>query len=248
MAWDVSKPSIDNILNSDITAIRNNFAAVQVVLGATRLNNGTLITDDAADVEYDNTTSEMVADNVQDAIDELAQGVPRGCVQLFAMNTAPTGWFECDGSAKSRTTYDKLFATIGTVFGTGDGVTTFNIPDLRGMFVRGWDNGAGVDTGRAFGSDQDDAMEQHSHYTGNAMQSGERAGYAAAGYTTANNLSATRRVNGQETAPVNNAITSGVISSGAAFAGGQEGATTSCKAASTETRPINTALMYCIKY
>jgi hypothetical protein len=98
------------------------------------------------------------------------------------------------------------------------------------------------------GSAQADAMEQHSHYTGNAMQSDERAGYAAAGYTTANNLSATRRVNGQETAPVNNAITSGVISSNVDFDGGQAGATTSCKAASTETRPRNIALNACIKY
>jgi microcystin-dependent protein len=56
----------------------------------------------------------------------------------FANATAPQGWFQCDGSAKSRTNYPELFAAIGTVYGTGDGATTFNLPDLRGQFLRAW--------------------------------------------------------------------------------------------------------------
>jgi microcystin-dependent protein len=58
---------------------------------------------------------------------------------------ATAGWLYCDGAAVSRTTYANLFAVIGTAFGNGDGVSTFDLPDLRGIVARGADNGAGVD-------------------------------------------------------------------------------------------------------
>lgn len=86
-----------------------------------------------------------------------------GMVSAFAANSAPNGWLECDGSAVSRTVYERLFNTIGSTFGAGDGSTTFNLPDLRGEFVRGWDNGKGTDSGRAFGSSQSDAIGAHTH-------------------------------------------------------------------------------------
>jgi microcystin-dependent protein len=89
--------------------------------------------------------------------------VPSGAVMSFAMNAAPTGWLECDGAAVSRTTYSALFTAIGTTFGTGDGSTTFNLPNLRGEFVRGWDHGRGVDSGRSFGSAQSDDLKAHTH-------------------------------------------------------------------------------------
>ena len=85
----------------------------------------------------------------------MANGVPTGAVIPFANSTAPTGWLECDGSAVSRTTYAALYAAIGTTYGSGNGSTTFNIPDLRGEFVRGWDHGRGVDASRTLGSAQD---------------------------------------------------------------------------------------------
>lgn len=80
--------------------------------------------------------------------------VPSGAVMHFAMSSAPTGWLKANGAAISRTTYASLFAAIGTTFGSGDGSTTFNVPDLRGEFTRGWDDGRGVDSGRSFGSAQ----------------------------------------------------------------------------------------------
>jgi microcystin-dependent protein len=55
----------------------------------------------------------------------------------FAGTVAPTGFLACEGQAVSRTTYATLFTAIGTTWGSGDGSTTFNLPDLRGMFVRG---------------------------------------------------------------------------------------------------------------
>ncbi|MAL42154.1 MAG: hypothetical protein CMO04_20025 [Thalassospira sp.] len=82
-----------------------------------------------------------------------------GTVSAFAMPTAPEGWLVCDGSAISRTDYADLFAAIGTLWGDGDEVSTFNLPDLRGEFVRGFDDGRGVDAGRVFASQQNFALE-----------------------------------------------------------------------------------------
>jgi microcystin-dependent protein len=86
-----------------------------------------------------------------------------GLVAHFAVNTAPTGWLKANGAAVSRTTYSALFAVIGTTFGSGDGSTTFNVPDLRGEFIRGMDDGRGVDSGRVFGSAQTDQNASHTH-------------------------------------------------------------------------------------
>lgn len=92
-----------------------------------------------------------------------ALGMPAGTMTYFAMDTAPTGWLKANGAAVSRTTYASLFAAIGTTFGAGNGSTTFNLPDLRGEFIRGWDDGRGVDSGRAFGSAQSHQMQSHTH-------------------------------------------------------------------------------------
>lgn len=89
--------------------------------------------------------------------------LPAGAIQLFAMSAIPTGWLECNGSAISRTTYANLFAAIGTLYGVGNGTTTFNLPDLRGEFVRGWDNGRSADPGRTMGSNQVAANNPHTH-------------------------------------------------------------------------------------
>ena len=81
----------------------------------------------------------------------------------FAMTAAPSGWLKCNGQAVSRTGHAELFASIGTTFGVGDGSTTFNLPDLRSEFLRGWDDGRAVDTGRILGSSQSDEFKSHDH-------------------------------------------------------------------------------------
>lgn len=86
-----------------------------------------------------------------------------GKVHICAFNSVPTGTMECNGAAVSRTVYSALYAKLGTTWGAGDGSTTFNLPDLRGEFLRGWDNGRGVDSGRVFGSFQADDFETHLH-------------------------------------------------------------------------------------
>jgi hypothetical protein len=92
-----------------------------------------------------------------------ASYTPAGTVGIFAMNAVPTGWLLCDGAAVSRTTWPNLFSAIGTTYGAGNGTTTFNVPDLRGQFIRGFDNGRGVDPGRALGSNQTATNQAHQH-------------------------------------------------------------------------------------
>lgn len=177
--------------------------------------------------------------NATDVYAPTLPGVPAGAVQQFAMTTVPAGWLECDGSAISRTTYSLLFGTIGITFGVGDGSTTFNIPDLRGYFVRGWAHGGSVDSGRAFGSTQATANLAHTH-TGTT-------GDDSPDHTHSSN-SALASTSGSPGLIYSGAHSSGssVTSNGASnkhqhpFTTGSSGG--------TESRPVNLALMYCIKY
>lgn len=90
--------------------------------------------------------------------------VPPGAFMYMAFTgTIPTGWLLCNGAAVSRTTYATLFAAIGTAWGTGDGVSTFNLPEGRGEFMRGFDNGRGIDSGRVFGVSQAEMIGPHTH-------------------------------------------------------------------------------------
>ena len=95
---------------------------------------------------------------------QLQAILPSGAVFWFAAPTPPAGFLECNGVSLSTTTFATLFAVIGYTHG-GSGAN-FNIPDLRGMFIRGWDHGRGLDTNtpsRAFGSFEDNANQTHDH-------------------------------------------------------------------------------------
>ena len=74
--------------------------------------------------------------------------MPVGVVVPFAGSSSPAGWQLCYGQAISRTTYAGLFATVGTTYGSGDGSTTFNVPDLRGRVVAGEDDMGGTAASR----------------------------------------------------------------------------------------------------
>ena len=94
--------------------------------------------------------------------------LPAGTLVDYAGTVEPSGWLLCDGRALSRTTYASLFAAISTSYGSGDGSTTFNIPDFRGRFARYNDNmgtalgAANRDTG-ARNADKSQADENKSH-------------------------------------------------------------------------------------
>ena len=91
-------------------------------------------------------------------------GVPSGAVFCMAVAIVPSGYLECNGAAVSRSVYQDLYDTIGTQYGAGNGSSTFNLPDLRGEFVRGFDNGRGIDSGRSISATpQSDQNKQHNH-------------------------------------------------------------------------------------
>lgn len=96
--------------------------------------------------------------------------VPAGVISAYGGNSAPSGWFLCDGSEVNRTTYAALFSAIGINFGPGDSFSTFNLPDLRGMFIRGaGTNGSLQDAngdyynGNFVGNHANDSFQGHLH-------------------------------------------------------------------------------------
>ena len=147
-------PTLDTFLAS--TTLAQARTALGVSGGSTSANNFFGLTHTA------NKIPVMAAADAWTQAD-TNQFVPTGGIIDFASSTAPSGFLECNGAAVSRTTYSALFTVIGTTFGSGDGSTTFNLPDLRGEFVRGYDNGRGVDSGRVFGSSQAESVGPHSH-------------------------------------------------------------------------------------
>jgi len=101
-----------------------------------------------------------------------------GDVVITTANTAPPGTLKMNGSAISRTGYPALFARIGTRYGAGDGSTSFNIPDARAEFIRGLDDGRGIDAGRVLGSYQADSVRSVGIFgeSGNPFAQGGTAG------------------------------------------------------------------------
>ncbi|MCE1054118.1 phage tail protein [Pseudomonas alloputida] len=95
-----------------------------------------------------------------------------GLVAHFDLDSPPVGWLRANGAAVSRTVFSNLFAKIGTRHGAGDGVSTFHLPDARGLFFRSLDDGRNVDPGRALGSAQSDEIRSHSHGAASAGAGG----------------------------------------------------------------------------
>lgn len=134
-------------------------------------------------------------------------GVSIGSIVYHAADAEPDNFLECDGSAISRTTYADLFAEIGVVFGVGDGSSTFNLPDLRGEFIRGWDNGRGIDSGRLFGSAQADELKAHTHTEDHTVRNGAGSlGNLSTGSDLADVSQASGSTGGTETRPRNIAL------------------------------------------
>jgi hypothetical protein len=149
--------------------------------------------------------------------------MPVGSIMPYGGTTAPDGWLMCDGTAVSRTTYAELFTVVGTAFGEGDGTTTFNLPDLRGTFLRGRDAGAGRDpdaggceemasggnSGDAVGSVQDDQYKSHTHtitrYWNNVFHGngGQFAGHYNGSAYSNGQSGGIEESGGNETRPVN---------------------------------------------
>lgn len=164
---------------------------------------------------------------------ELATvAVPAGDIHLFARNTPPTGYLKANGALVSRATYSALFASIGVTFGVGDGVTTFGLPDLRGEFIRAWDDGRGVDSGRAFGSAQGDAIRNIVGHAGSFFRLATPAGTGALTipvYSNTPPVAGTIGTNAGDTADID--FNAALVVPTAA-----------------ENRPRSVAMLACIKY
>lgn len=153
--------------NSDITSISGLNTALSVGQGGT----GRTTTGSAGNIlvstgsSWNSVTPEAAG----------LGGYPAGAVVPFYRASVPTGWLHCNGQVVSRTTYYTLWSVMGFP-NSGNGSTTFNVPDLRGEFVRGLDGGRGVDVNRNLGSFQNDAFESHTH-TWNYGQEQDDKGY-----------------------------------------------------------------------
>lgn len=145
--------------------------------------------------------------------------IPAGTIIAYAGTSIPDGWLLCNGKSISRTTYSKLFSAIGTTFGTGRDSTTFKLPDMRGLFIRGWDSTRNIDTdnSRRFGSIQAASIPEHKHSVSVDVNTISSAPYLSATDTTYT-------------------IAKGGTSE------------TSASGIGTDNRPINIALNYIIKY
>ena len=178
------------------------------------------------------TAADLVA--LLDLSAQIAAAFPPGMIMPFGATTPPTGWLACNGAAVSRTTYAGLFSILGTSWGTGDGSTTFNVPDLRGVFLRGFDNGRGYDTDRTFASYQTDGYPSHTHtvtdpgHTHTYTAGGVATGIVQGGFTQGVQLSS------PQSGSVSSSSTTGIT---IASSGGN----------ATEVRPKNVAILYCIR-
>lgn len=121
----------------------------------------------------DSATKQYV-DNAIAAAQSALQLPPGVMMPYGKSGTVPTGWLYCNGALVSRATYATLFGVIGTTFGAGDGVSTFQLPDFRGRFARGWaDNQTILDSGRVFGSQQAEGFKSHAHTATSGSESAD---------------------------------------------------------------------------
>ncbi|EGV38464.1 phage tail protein [Neisseria weaveri] len=172
--------------------------------------------------------------------DKIANATPSGMVAYFAGANPPPGWLKANGAAVSRTTYAALFAAIGTTYGAGDGRTTFNLPDLRGEFVRGLDDGRGIDSGRALGSRQIGTVVGADSQDGAAT-----IGVAIAGIKS--NYAQTAGSLGMDTVDMSDYSNARLVWSGGRQSGLQAANPDSNGHFSGVARPRNIALLACIK-
>lgn len=209
-----------------------------------KVNGGTVITANSTDVT---TTIPVVlpaapTTTLQAAtkgyVDGLT-GAPAGVIMAFAGAAAPTGFLTCNGSAVSRTTYATLFAAIGTTWGSGDGSTTFNVPDLRGAFLRGSGTSAlDPSSPRSVGSFQAEAYASHTH--SNSLSDPGHThtvfGDTQGGFATGTSGTITRiaTFTPSDRTGTTSSQTTGVSISNASSGG-------------AETRPDNYAVLYIIK-
>lgn len=174
MLWDKN-----NLTPEKIGAFSSEGGEIE---GLVKINNGNDILLSAPELNPDDPGDVVFLKSSGEALDRIFWSLTEGALSTvggkiwdagnndmvsaicpFPLHQPPSGWLKCNGAAISRDLYSNLFSKIGTMFGAGDGSTTFNLPDLRGEFVRAFDDARGVDLGRSLGSHQMDEFRSHSH-------------------------------------------------------------------------------------
>lgn len=222
-----------------------NFAITSSELASSSVTNAKLATDAVSTIKIqDNSISTAKIQNGAITRDKLSNPatsgfgfVPIGAVFWFGGNSAPSGYIKCNGDS------------IPNGIGTTQGVTTdfsalyaivgANVPDLRGEFVRGWDDGKGTDSGRAIRSTQSDQNKQHGHSVSASITDPGHAHTVAAAREIGQHADA-----GPETEAFANDST---MATNSATTGISIGITQS-NDGGNESRPRNVALLACIKY
>lgn len=172
-------------------------------------------------------------ENITIEANDPNSGAPVGAILYYPVSTIPLGWLECNGATISRITYSLLFDKIGYTYG-GSG-NFFRLPDLRGEFIRGWDNGRGIDAGRALGSLQADEFRSHQHKSAWSQD-------APSTVTNSALYAGTVAQNGGLTVGFRD------VESGEANAGqNAEAVMFTTATGGVETRPRNVSLIACIK-
>jgi microcystin-dependent protein len=205
----VTSSKLNNII--DQTTFTNDSiqgTTLQVVSGKLAVRAGNITSNELAS---NSVTTDKIASNAVTQTKTNNSLVPSGAVMAFAMNGAPSGWLAANGSNVSRTTYATLFTAIGTTYGSGNGSTTFTLPDLRGYFVRGSGTNSDGTASGGFGGKQADSFADHNHTINSGQQNGISSGCGADNtYQKANDyacgLGTTGSSGGTETRPKNIAM------------------------------------------
>lgn len=188
----VSGPLIEHFAryNGDYVELRAR-ATTKGDVGLGRVPNA--ISDDPATNSSDIIASTAALNRLNSQISDALTGM----VAAFDLDGPPPGWLKRNGANVSRITYARLFAAIGTRYGAGDGVTTFNIGDSRGLFIRGLDDGRGVDPNRYRGSEQAGQNLAHSHVAEVSVAGGHvHGGSVGVGGAHSHSYSGTTHFNG----------------------------------------------------
>lgn len=174
-------------------AVTGKVSATGTATGPNDLPNKSFVDSAISVVSTAALNAQNAANNAQTTADQAA---PVASLAYMAVNTVPAGWLKANGATVSRTTYAALFAVIGTTYGAGDGSTTFQLPDYRGYFLRSWDDGRGIDSGRVLGSTQTSQNLSHNHGGATGNQSANHIHYGTTDSANANHAHYTSVVSG----------------------------------------------------
>tara|TARA_Y100000114_G_scaffold132500_1_gene131309 strand:+ start:827 stop:2026 length:1200 start_codon:yes stop_codon:yes gene_type:complete len=210
----------DKLANSINSAIAANTAKVTNATHTGDVTGSTALT-----IANNAITTAKIQDGqvTQAKINSAVVFTPVGTVIWFAGTTAPTGYLKCNGDAipNGSGTVQGVTADFSALYA----IVSANVPDLRGEFIRGWDDGKGTDSGRGMRTFQSDAVQDHQHQFGGDDMITSQGGYSNSGGTFAYDATSNTSGSGQHMATKNQ---------------------TGRKA--SETRPRNVSLLACIKY